>query len=120
MNYEYLKIDAPEKIFGTKNLLQSQVYLINILKQFKKYQTLRKQELTLKVALKSKIGEIDESMVFLEKLLPKAKVHEEEKIEIPNIFPEHKEKTEKEHAKELSLEQELDTIQRRLTQLQGQ
>jgi len=76
---EYVKIKASEMSYGEENLLQSQVNLINLLKQYQEYESLRKEEIFLKIDLKKKIGEAGESLDRLGKLLPESKLLEEQK-----------------------------------------
>jgi len=76
---EYVKIKAPEMSYGEANLLQSQISLINLLKQYQEYERLRKEEIFLKIELKKKIGEAGEFLDHLSKILPESKLLEEQK-----------------------------------------
>ncbi|MEM4259384.1 MAG: hypothetical protein QXS38_01305 [Candidatus Pacearchaeota archaeon] len=82
MSAEYVKIRAPELIYGETNLLQAQFSLLSILKQYREYGLLRKEELFLKIELKKKIGEAREFLDNLSRLLPESRfIEEQEKKE---------------------------------------
>ena len=66
-------------IFGETNLLQSQLNLLTILKQYQAYEALRKEELFFKIELKKKLGEAKEFLDSLSKSLPESKFLEEQK-----------------------------------------
>jgi hypothetical protein len=76
---EYVKIKTPEIVYGETNLLQSQLNLINLLKQYQEYERLRKEEIFLKIDLKKKIGEASEFLDNLSKILPESRLLEEQK-----------------------------------------
>ena len=105
MSYEYVKLSAPEIFFSKKNLLQSQIESLNVLKRFKEYQRLRREEFVLKVALKSKIDEAKNLLLLLNKLLPVTSLKEE--YEKDDSFRKAK----------LSLEEEIEYIKRKLERL---
>jgi len=131
---EYVKLKAPEMSYGEANLLQSQLSLINLLKQYQNYEELRKEEIFLKIELKKKIGEASEFLNNLSKVLPESKLLEEqkkkeemkkeitEKVErvvqqATKKESEYPKKTEKKEP-ELSLDQELEAIRKKLERLQ--
>ena len=144
---EYVKIKAPEIIYGETNLLQSQLNLINLLKQYQEYERLRKEEIFLKIDLKKKIGETSEFLEHLSKILPESKLLEEQKKReemqreitkrIEGAVQMSKKRQEKEETKrksfietvkesettekkeaKLSLNQELEEIKKKLERLQ--
>lgn len=78
MSAEYVKLASPEMLFGESNLLQSQMGLLTMLKQYQEYEVLRKEELFLKIELKKKIGEAKEFLDVLSKSLPESKFLEEQ------------------------------------------
>ncbi|MEK6899284.1 MAG: hypothetical protein AABW79_04270 [Nanoarchaeota archaeon] len=53
---EYLKINYAESINGKKQLLQSEISLLEALKRAKNYQTLRTEEFQLKELLRQKLN----------------------------------------------------------------
>ena len=108
MSYEYVRLSKPEVFYGEKNMLQSQIELLNITKRFREYQKLRREELIFKIALKNKFEEARNTLLAFNKMLPKT----------PNI---KKLKEEKEYAlfdkKKLTLEQEIEKIRSKLEKL---
>lgn len=112
MTSEYVKLSPSEIVFGEKNLLQSQLEMINIIKNIKTYKESRKQELTFKIALKNKINDLNNQIKEIEKHLPKVKIPEEKK---PGKYV--REITEEEY-EAISLEQELNEIKTKLSRLQ--
>ncbi len=101
---EYVKLSYAEKKYGEKNLLQSQLQLLNSIKHLKEYKKLRKQELLLKIKLKEKVIETIDELKMLDKRLPK-------------VQPKHK-ISRKENKENLSLENELEKIKNKLKALQ--
>ena len=79
MNLEYVKIAPSEQTFGEANLLQAQISILTMLKQYHEYKTLRKEELFLKIELKKKINEAKEFLSQLSRLLPESRFLEHEK-----------------------------------------
>lgn len=114
MKPEHIRITPEEKIYGEKQLLYSQLELISFLKRYESFRNLRNEELLLKIALKNKIEETKKSIEVLNRLLPR-----------PSLLPKEKEhhqkktQTEIKKPKHLSLEGEVDEIQRKLKRLQG-
>jgi len=72
MSYEYVKINPQELIFTQKNFLQSQLDLLEATKSVRIYQKLRREEFMLKIALKSKLDQIKQSINLLNQVLTKA------------------------------------------------
>ena len=107
MNSEYIKISPTEKVYGAKNLLTTQLNILNIHKDIREYRKLRNEEFALKVSLKSKLNEAFSTLEILDKLLPKIRI--DEKTE------EIKEK----HPEDLSIEQQSSLIREKLKRLQN-
>ena len=76
---EYVRVKPAERVYGETNLLQSQLNLITLLKQYQEYKMLRKEEIYMKIELKKQIGELNEFLDHLSKLLPESKFLEEQK-----------------------------------------
>ncbi|MEK6934203.1 MAG: hypothetical protein AABW75_04995 [Nanoarchaeota archaeon] len=108
MSFEYIKLSHPEIIYGKRNLLQSQVELLQTLQRYKTYHQLRKEELLLKVALKTKVEEALSSLASLSKIIPKTHYAEEDS-DILDIFSFREDKKD--------LEREIETIRNKLAQL---
>jgi len=103
---EYVRISDIEKSYGEKNLLQSQLGLASLLKNIKKYHKSRKEEILLKIQLKKKIGEVNDILRILEKILPRIKL------------PEGEEKAKTKRKRSLNLEDEIREIKQKLARLQ--
>lgn len=110
MSSEYIRLSMPESIYGEKNLLKAQIEMLKVIKSYEEYRRLRKEELALKILLKTSIGDAHEKVKFLESLLPKAKDpglgHKEEKKEDPRSVK-----------KRMTLEQEIYMIKKKLEAL---
>jgi hypothetical protein len=79
MSTEYVRITPPEQVYGETNLLQSEVSLLTMLQQYQEYESLRKEELYLKIELKKKISEMKEFLDVIAKVLPESKWEEEQR-----------------------------------------
>lgn len=104
-NSEYVLISPSKNFFGEKNLLQSQLGLLNAVESFQKYKELRNEELVLKVTLKNKIEETLNWIDKLEKSLPAAH------------YKEAATPKEKKQERKLSLEGEIARIREKLEKL---
>lgn len=102
---EFIRFSSEEMLFGKKRLLESQLNTLSLLKSFKEYKLLRKEELALKITLKNQIDSTLESINLLEKLLPKI-----ETFETPQTAEQH-------IKKQFTIEEELEDIKRKLSSL---
>jgi len=105
MNQEYVLLKNSEKISGAKNLLHSQVSLLNSVKYIQEYNRLRTEELAIKILLKKKIAELEDELNILEKVIPKVKEKtegEEKKVSVK---------------KRIDLETEIEEIRRKIEKL---
>lgn len=107
---EYVKLTRSEVVYSQKNLFKSQLELLNTLKFYHEYRKLRKDEFVLKVALKSKIDEAKNSLKILDSLLPKMKPQD-------FCYIEENKESKSVSRKKLSLEQEIELIRKKLSQL---
>ena len=112
MASEYVRFSHSEKVYGERNLLQSQLDLLQSTKNLLAYKELRREENILKLSLKSKIKEAAITIRELEKTLPKIKA-----LEAPLDSNEIEEATE-EVQETSSLNEELEKIKRKLEHLQ--
>ena len=89
-------------------MLNSELELLNLIKTFRRYRDLRKEEFVLKVTLKNKIAQALEALADLEKKLPKS-----------SYKPDKKEAKEEIESRErnLTLEQEIAEVRRKLEHL---
>lgn len=110
-----VRLEHGEAIQAKKNLLSIEMELLTILKNIKRYQILRKEELKFKAKLKRKAGGTLTSVKKMQAILPKVKIPKKIKrheIEIGGLI----EKPKFEH--DDKLESELRKIQERLMRLQ--
>lgn len=103
----YIKLEPAENLYIKKNLLQSQLELLQTIKHQQIYKKLRKQELIIKIELKKILEEAIGEFKLLNKLLPKTQTIQHPKGE--KIILESGRK---------SLESELLAIKAKLAQLQ--
>ena len=104
---EYVKLDYSEKIGGQKDILNSEVLLLDTIKRSQNYKELRKEELAAKILLKKKALEAIDQIKVLKKVLPKTHTQEKEEPE---------KRTNKERRQDLELE--IDEILRKIERLQ--
>ena len=107
MSSEYIKISPTEKIYGARNLLTTQLNILNNHKNIREYKKLRNEEFALKVSLKSKLNEVFSTLDILDTLLPKIKAGK------------RAEEIEEKHPEDLSIEQESSLIREKLRRLQN-
>ncbi len=116
---EYVKFSPEEVSYSKKNLLYSEMEILNSIKHLSDYKKLRNHELILKIDLKKKVDEINTSIAILQKILPKTDFKEiKRREESENYELENSLKDIIEDKKTLSVEQELDEIRRKLQSLQ--
>lgn len=104
---EFVKITPPEQVYGESNLLQCQLNLLTIVKQYRDYEALRKLELNSKIEVKRLVSEIKQELDTLYKLLPESKLEEEQEKEaelIKEIVTEVQKEVRNETLKEKRLE----------------
>lgn len=126
MSAEYVRLTAPELVYGETNLLQSEVALLTTVQRYQEFKALKKEELFLKIELKRKISEMREFLSALAKILPESRSGEEPQKMTKEIkFVAGKAKKEKPAAREIketlkkpSTETELEEIRKRLARLQ--
>ena len=111
---EYIKINSDEKIRGQRELLQSQIEILTILKRYQKYKILRKQESEMKNAFKRLVGEIEEELKIIEKHLPHG---HKAYIKQPRQTAIQKTKTIEEIKERNELEMEINDIKQKLASL---
>jgi len=112
MKSEYIGFNHAEHSAGQANLLQMELEVLNITRAFREYEKWRKGEFVLKIALKNKVDEVIELVTKLQSYFPKTdfKMSGDMKDKIIE---------EKTHdVKSLTLEGEIERIQRKLRMLQ--
>ena len=107
MKSEHVKISFTEGIYGQRNLLHSQLELLDSMKRFREYKRLRKDEYAMRILLKMKI---EDAMGFLDRVnreLPKTTEIADDEPTIKKMKPV-----------ELSLQEEIDKVKKKLSRLQ--
>ncbi len=105
----HVKIDFEEALSGKKELLSSQLNLLQIGKRMRGYKILRKKELAEKRKLKSEIGKLKNDLNIILSGFPEG----ERKVKVGKRVH----KVEKEERKDFH--KELDEIKRKLERLGG-
>lgn len=104
-NLVHIKLEQNELKESKRNLLSTEADLIMILQIIKRYEKLRKKELSIKTKLFRKLKETKTKLNKLEKILPK----------VENLEKEEKENKEK---KPLKIEKKKDNLTRQLEEIQ--
>jgi len=112
MGAEYVKLSSPEKFFAEKNLLLAHLEILTEMKRLRTYSQLRQEETKLKLILKERVNDVLNQLRELEKGLPKSS------IKITDVKKEKIEIQVSEDPVDMSLEQEIDYIKKKLTALQ--
>ena len=107
---EHVRLSPPETDFGHKNLLSSQLELLELTKSFHRFRVLRDEELVLKVTLKNYIEATNREIDRLKRLLPKAEYKEKSEDEGSGEKAERK----------LTLEEEIEKVRAKLSKLSAE
>jgi len=83
-NVIHIKFNYPEAIQAKRDILSSQVEILNILKIIKNYHKLRSQEFQAKIKLQKKLKQVQADIIKLEKTFPS--------VEVPRILKKHAQK----------------------------
>jgi hypothetical protein len=119
-NVIHLRLDYSEAITNKKEILSSEINLINLYKIMKQYHELRNKELDKKIQIQKQLKLIKLNVIKLSKLLPVLK--------IPKILKKEESTFEKIPEKRISeqpkvylnpMEKELQTIQEQLRALEA-
>ncbi len=104
----------PDALYFKKDLISSEITLLNISKTIGRYNLYRQAELALKIKILKRIQEVKEDIEAIKENFPKPKIEKknEEKIN-PFLLIEDIKKDTKEDAT-LGLERQLEEIQARL------
>jgi len=116
MGSEFIRLSHTSTVVGKKNLLYTELEMLNILKSLKEYKKLRKQEYELKVSLKSKIQQVIDYIKELERRLPETSI----KIKtLHSTSPKISPKTSQDKEKRISFDDEIYDIKKKLEKLQA-
>ena len=121
-NIIHVKLEHDEALESKRAILSSQMNLLRIAKTIKQYNTLRKEELDLKVKLLKNITDAKTGLWKLQKTLPKLKIPEILKKhhgDVEIVKPVKKVVSIKEKRYGDNVEGQLQEIQDRLSALQG-
>jgi hypothetical protein len=80
-NPVYFKLEYDESLESKKDILYSEISLLNLLKIIKKYNTIRSEELKIKSQVYTSIKELNLAMKKMKSSLPFLKIPEKEKRE---------------------------------------
>jgi hypothetical protein len=105
-NYRYVGLNPSQMNYGKKNLLYSEMEILNTIKHLKNYKKLRKQEFAAKNLLKKSLTQLKIEVQNLNELLPSAALNKDEF----NISTSSKNKN--------SLEREIQDLQQKIAELQ--
>jgi hypothetical protein len=102
----HIKLSSEESFKTKKDILSSERDLLSVAKTIKKYQSLRSEELKLKLKIHRRVKELLTNLKSLQKILPQ--------IEVPEILSEMHEAPEEiekriKKAKEIKVDVELET-----------
>ena len=78
---EFVKLENSEAVYGKKNLLQTQIKFLTVMKRFKYYNSLRSKETKRKTEFKKNLTELKKEIRELDKLLPESHYKEPKKEE---------------------------------------
>ena len=115
-NLIHIKLEYGEALESKRDVLASEVALLKILKRINTYRVYRTREFELKLALNKKIKELKTNFGSLQRILPALKIPkllnkdadfgEKKTVKVSNIV------------KDLTIEGQLQEIQRKLDELQ--
>ncbi len=106
----HIKLEAGEAINAKKNLLSTEINILNLIKKIRDYKRARKEELKKKAKLRTELRKLINEMKILEKELPETKgvkKTREGRVKVKLIGK----------AKSTKLESELEDIKRKLERL---
>jgi len=110
METKHIKLSHVEAIFAKKELLHSELDILNVLRKFKNYKLLRKKELTLRNKIKSNLTSFRAKATQIQSSFP---VEEAKKVK--RIKPHEKRKNSSNHQ---GISDELEEIKAKLARLE--
>jgi hypothetical protein len=120
----HIKVDYEEAIESRKDLLSSERDFLRVLKTIRKYNLLRKEELTNKIKMQNKIRDLKANLTKINEIMPKIKIPdllkkkiEPEKEDIEEEKPTRAHIKIKESIDHDDLESQLRDIQAKLSKL---
>jgi len=112
-NPVYLKLEYSESVYSKKNILSTEMSLLNIAKIIKKYQLLREEEFILRIQIYKLIKEINSAIRKTKTSMPSIKIPEKQKGD--EVQTRERRKIEDNQ----DLEEQLQEIQEKLKELEN-
>ena len=107
MELRHIKLDYDDAVYGKKELLNSELNILKILKRFRSYQLLRRKESIAKSKLRNQLQSIKARIKNLDETIPTKKISKSKE----------KKKTLAEDKESIGIRDELDEIRRKLEEL---
>ena len=117
-NLIHIKLERREALESKRDVLASQITLLKLLKRINMYRVHRAREFELKLTLSKKIKELKTNLGSLQRALPMLKIPRLLNKNIDADFEEKKVLKKGMAIKDLSIEGQLQEIQRKLDELQ--
>ena len=117
-NLIHIKLERDEALESKRDILGSQIVLLRILKRINAYRVYRARELELKLTLNKKMKELRTNITTLQRILPQLKVPKMLRKETDAEGKKVSKKSSVMVIKDLSIEGQLQEIQRKLDDLQ--
>ncbi len=107
MELRHIRLDYDDAFYGKKELLNSELNILTILKRFKSYQLLRRKESIAKSKLRNQLQSIKVRIKNLDETIPTKKISKSKE----------KKKTLTRDKESRGIQEELDEIRRKLEEL---
>jgi hypothetical protein len=117
-NFVHVKVDYNEALESKKSLLSLEMDLLRIIKSIRAYKQIRSKELKEKVKLSKKIKESLADLRKIHRIFPKIKIPQTQvNKKVEKESPEEKKKRKRAEKYDITIEQELQEIQKKLSSL---
>jgi hypothetical protein len=117
-NFVHVKVDYNEALESKKSLLSLEMDLLRIIKSIRAYKQIRSKELKEKVKLSKKIKESLADLRKIHRIFPKIKIPQTQvNKKVEKESPEEKKKRKRAEKYDITIEQELQDIQKKLSSL---
>ncbi|MFA5259322.1 MAG: hypothetical protein WC979_04415 [Candidatus Pacearchaeota archaeon] len=116
METKHIRIDSEEIISAKKEILQSQINTLHLIKRIRNYNILRKKELALKAKIKQEIGFLKSKINLIISTMPK-EASEKKTLPVETIVKVKKEVSPFKEKINKDLQKELDEIKAKLAKL---
>jgi len=117
METKHIRIDSEDIISAKRELLQSEIDTLHLIKRIRNYNILRKKELALKAKIKQEMGFLKSKINLIISTMPKeASEKKVQSVEVSSIKPK-KEASPFQEKINKDLQKELDEIKAKLAKL---